>query len=310
MKLLNSMCHDESLWCKIEINNVSSLTHIHVYIYMGAYIYIYIHVCSHLYIHKISRMFPVSTPSSGERLCSNDILSWKFPTSIGSYTLLGRSRAADATSLYIPELDILLDCGCLVTVARPLYIFITHAHADHFLDITRLLDRSRPPQVFLPIAAVQPMKDFIEKGHILRAAGRIDPDPQQRTLHCDLIGVKHDDFLPFRKAMKVRVFDMDHSVRCCGYGFYACRQKLKKEYEHLTSQDIANMRRVDKNLELSEERLFPLFAFMGDTTAIIFSRYSVEIFQFPLIIVECSFIDHEQHAERASDVKHVIWVRP
>ncbi|CAF2772418.1 unnamed protein product [Rotaria sp. Silwood2] len=252
-------------------------------------------------------MFPVPAPSRSERLCSNDVLSWKFPISIGPYTLLGRSRAADATSFYIPELDMLLDCGCLVTAARPLYVFITHGHLDHCLDITRLLSNPRPPQVFLPISAVQPMKDFIEKSHILRTAGRIDIDPQKLTLDCELIGVEHDDLLSFRKTMKVRVFDMDHSVSCCGYGFYECRKKLKKEYQHLTSQDIANMRRVDNNLELSEDRLFPLFAFMGDTTPIIFDRHSVELLQFPLIIVECSFIDNEQHAERASDIKHVIW---
>jgi hypothetical protein len=85
--------------------------------------------------------------------------------------------------------------------------------------------------------------------------------------------------------------------------------KIKKEYEHLTSKDIANMRRENKNLELTEERLFPLFAVMGDTTAIIFEKYENELFQFPVIIVECTFINNEQHAERASDAKHIIWVR-
>jgi hypothetical protein len=48
---------------------------------------------------------------------------------------------------------------------------------------------------------------------------------------------------------------------------------------------------------------------MGDTTASICERYQTELFQFPLIIIECSFIDNEDHAERAADVKHVIWVR-
>ncbi len=257
----------------------------------------------------MSNMFPISTPSTSEWLCANGILSWKFPKSIGSYTLIGRSRAADATSLFIPELDMLLDCGCLVTVTRPLYIFITHSHSDHCLDITRLLSKTRPPQVYLPISAVEHMKGYIQNCQILRAAGRIDPDPTTWKPNYELIGVQPDDLLTFRKTMRIRVFDMDHSVPCCGYGFYDCRQKLKKEYEHLKGQDIANMKRENKNLELSEERLIPLFAFMGDTTAIIFEKYQNELFQFPLIIIECSFIDNEQHAERASDVKHVIWVR-
>jgi hypothetical protein len=153
------------------------------------------------------------------------------------------------------------------------------------------------------------MKDYIEKCQILRAAGRINPDPTTWKQNYELIGVEPNDFLTFRKTMRIRVFDMDHSVPCCGYGFYESRQKLKKEYEHLTSKDLGNMRRENPNLQISEERLIPLFAFMGDTTAIIFEKYQIELFQFPLIIIECSFIDNEQHAERASDVKHVIWVR-
>jgi hypothetical protein len=116
--------------------------------------------------------------------------------------------------------------------------------------------------------------------HILRVAGRIDPDPQQRTLHCDLVGVKHDDSSSLRKAMKVRVFDMEHSVPCCGYGFYQCRKKLNEQYVHLTNIDIANMRCIDKAVWLSEERLFPIFAFMGDTTAHIFDRYAADLFNF------------------------------
>ena len=254
-------------------------------------------------------MFPTSAPSNSEWLCSNDVVSWKFPKSVGSFTLLGRSRAADATSLYIPELDILLDCGCLVSAARPLHIFITHAHSDHCLDITRLLSRHRPPQVFLPQSSVQPMRDFIEKSLILRTAGRLDPDPTTWTPNHQLIGVQPDDVLSLRRDMKVRVFDMDHSVTCCGYGFYQCRQKLKREYEDLSKTDIIALRRANKNLQISEERMMPLFAFMGDTTATIFEKYRNELFLFPVIIVECSFIDNEQHGERAADVKHVLWVR-
>lgn len=257
----------------------------------------------------MSNMFPMSTPSTSEWLCSHDILSWKFPPSIGSYTLVGRSRAADATSLFIPELDMLLDCGCLVSPTRPQYIFITHSHSDHCLDVTRFLSRVRPPEIYLPISAVQPMTDFIQKCQLLRSAGRINPDPITWTANYKLIGVQPDDLLIFRKTMRIRVFDMDHSVPCCGYGFYECRLKLKKEYEHLTSKEIGNLKRENRDLQLSEERLIPLFAFMGDTTASICERYQTELFQFPLIIIECSFIDNEDHAERAADVKHVIWVR-
>jgi len=257
----------------------------------------------------MSNSFPVSAPSAGERMCSNGILSWKFPLSVAPYTLIGRSRAADATSFYIPELDMLLDCGCLVTVSQPLYVFITHSHSDHCLDINRVLSETRLPQIYLPASIAPLMQDFIQKWQILKASGRVHPNPARWKPKCELIGVQSDDLLTFRNTMKVRVFDMDHSVPCCGYGFYDCRKKLKKEYENLTGKDIASLRKADRNLQVSEERMFPLFVFLGDTTATVFSKYETELFQFPLIIVECSFIDNEQHEERAADVKHMIWVR-
>jgi ribonuclease Z len=222
---------------------------------------------------------------------------------------MGRSRAADATSLLIPELDMLLDCGCEVSPTRPLYIFITHSHGDHCHDINRFVNKARPPEIYLPISAVQPMADFLEKYQILRAVGRNNRDSITRKAGQKLIGVQPDDLLTLRKTMRVRVFDMDHSVPCCGYGFYESRFKLKKEYEHLSSKEIGNLKRENPKIELSEERLVPLFAFMGDTTASVCETYQAELFQFPLIIIECSFIDNEDHAERAADVKHVIWVR-
>jgi hypothetical protein len=69
------------------------------------------------------------------------------------------------------------------------------------------------------------VKDFIEKCQILQAATRIDHDSKQWAFNYELIGVKSNDLLSFRKTMKIRVFDMDHSVPCCGYRFYECRQK-------------------------------------------------------------------------------------
>lgn len=253
-------------------------------------------------------MFPLSSPSTSEWLCSEGLLSWKFPKSLGSCTLIGRSRAADATSLFIPELDILLDCGCVVTKSRPQYVFITHTHSDHCHDVNRLLSRSRPPQIYLPSSGVVPMSEFIQKCMILLGAGTLDPDPSTWRINHQLIGVEPDQILLLRQSMQVRVFDMDHSVPCCGYGFYDTRQKLKKEYEGLPGKEIAALRRADPTLQISEERLVPLFAFLGDTTASVFEKYGAELLRFPVIIVECSFIDHERHGQRAADVKHVIWV--
>ena len=45
-------------------------------------------------------------------------------------TIIGESIAMEHTSFYIPELNILLDCG-KKTKSKVEYIFITHSHWDH-----------------------------------------------------------------------------------------------------------------------------------------------------------------------------------
>ncbi|CAF1026405.1 unnamed protein product [Rotaria sordida] len=147
----------------------------------------------------------------------------------------------------------------------------------------------------------------MRKCQVLTMVKETDPDPAKWVPSHKLIGVKPDDLLDFRETMKIRVFEMDYSVPCCGYGFYERRQKLKKEYVHLSNKDIGKMKRENKNLKLSEERIVPLFVFMGDTTVSIFNRYENELFQFPLIIVECSYINSELHREAALEGKHIIW---
>lgn len=58
-------------------------------------------------------------------------LQWKFPHEIAKLTLIGRSRAADATGFYIPELCFALDAGAVACDQFGYHIFITHTHTDH-----------------------------------------------------------------------------------------------------------------------------------------------------------------------------------
>jgi ribonuclease Z len=51
----------------------------------------------------------------------------------------------------------------------------------------------------------------------------------------------------------------------------------------------------------------PLFAFMGDTAATVFTRNPHLATTYPLIITECSFIDSSLHADRARSTKHTLW---
>ena len=77
---------------------------------------------------------------------------------------------------------------------------------------------------------------------------------------------------------------------------------MKPEYQGLPGKDIGALKK--SGVEVSDLVNHPLFAFMGDTSIEVFSDESV--FQFPVIIVECTFIKGEE--ELVSCVKS--YVRP
>ncbi len=54
----------------------------------------------------------------------------------------------------------------------------------------------------------------------------------------------------------------DHTVPCIGYCFYESRTRLKNEYKGLSKEEMVQLRK--KNVEVSEQAKFPLFAFLGN----------------------------------------------
>jgi len=101
----------------------------------------------------------------------------------------------------------------------------------------------------------------------------------------------------------VDIVKCDHTVPCVGYCFYESRNRLKTEYKGLSKEEMIQLRK--KNVEVSEQFKFPIFVFLGDTTHEVFVM-NPQIFEYPVIIVECTFL-YEDHILEAEKSKHMHW---
>ena len=230
-----------------------------------------------------------------------------------SVELIGRSWAADCTAFCIPEFDIGLDAGYIVHGKRFSNYFVTHTHTDHCHFLTHLKSRSKPPKIFLPASSVANATKFIGVAQQLTSnITETEYNESAWTKDHEFVGVTHGDQVVVgnpNRGLICNVVNMDHGVPCVGYCFSKRKQSLKAKYGGLSGREIGALRK--QGIQVTEEEIQPTFAFLGDTTAKIFegsesSEESIDILNFPTIIVECSFLGDDE-AEKASNSKHVLW---
>lgn len=151
---------------------------------------------------------------------------WTFPEEIGKYvrfafsfvaclkpltpvirfTLIGRSRAADATSIAIPELKINLDAGlwfvlvlfvCSKVNCDPTHansgelayiqgcvgVFVTHSHMDHIGRLTHFVSRKHPPRFYVPESVVSLVEAYLLAAQEMSNNGKFDSPGEYQLNH-------------------------------------------------------------------------------------------------------------------------------
>jgi ribonuclease Z len=233
-------------------------------------------------------------------------LMWTFPIQVAPWTLHGYSRAADATAFAIPELEFAFDAGTMVHGKRPQHVFITHTHTDHVHWLTHMKSRRKSPMVYVPKSAFLLVQDYLNAAQALTDNAVMDPNrPWERSY--TLVGVEDGQVILIKrgnKSFEVHVIECCHSVPCMGYAIYEIRSKLKNEYQHLSGNEIGKLR--GQGVAVAEEQRVPMFALLGDTTVEVLEQHS-ELVNFPVLLVECTFLDNERHASAAERTKHMLW---
>ncbi|CAF0749449.1 unnamed protein product [Adineta ricciae] len=222
------------------------------------------------------------------------------------FTLTGFSRAGEATSIIVPEMDMVLDAGTIVSTSKFQHIFITHTHLDHSFHIPMLYSHTSPlpRDIYVPAQSLTYFENYLSSSQALN-----DHDEEKAREICTrrykLHGVSEEQMIDLGKLYQVEIISCNHTVPSVGYAFYEKRTKLKSDYGNLSGKEIQELRK--QGINVSEQVSVPLFAFLGDTTPEVFAAGSnsarVLLERMPVVICECTFLDGEQTPEKG----HTHW---
>ncbi|MCI0361942.1 MAG: MBL fold metallo-hydrolase [Planctomycetaceae bacterium] len=198
-------------------------------------------------------------------------------------TIEGYSRAAVQSYWRIPELKLGFDLGAQPWdfMGTPVW-FVSHTHLDHIAALPVYVARRRmmkmeAPVIYLPEHAV----DLVQ--HVLKALSRLD----RGRLPCELIPVRPGDGFELSRELIVEAVATRHTVPSLGYIVWERRKKLKPEYQHLTGDQIRDVRL--SGVEVSEERRFPLVGYTGDTAPEGLDA-NPAMYEAKILITEMSFV--------------------
>jgi len=221
---------------------------------------------------------------------------WPFPGNLG-LTLHGHSRGAEMTCFFIPELGWSLDAGIEIN-KHVSNIFLTHGHSDHSAMITHSISRRHQTAIWVPEGLLKYAKNYMIASHQMNDATDT-PYPRNYVFLPVQSGQKYE--IEGKKKFVMKPVDCLHPVPCVGYCFWERRSKLKEEYRSLPGDQIGKLRK--SGVPVSDEVETPMFVFMGDTAAKVFDS-NQHLFEFPVVITECTFLEEGQDAESKG---HTCW---
>jgi len=210
-----------------------------------------------------------------------------------SLTLVGRSRAGDGTTFWIPSLEIIVDCGALPKGCegkQPALILMTHTHSDHVTWLTRYTHirsntstKKKVLSIYMPHRAVSFVDDYLAAyGKMITMDTTTDNSDDEKNQSdvsnsresYQLVGLEpHQTFELTIKGTHLHITAIEcvHRVDCLGYSIWQQRQILKDDYRSLAGQKIGQLRK--QGVEITTTTLKPLLCYLGDTTAEVFLKH-------------------------------------
>eukprot|EP01089_Gocevia_fonbrunei_P011772 TRINITY_DN2588_c0_g1_i3.p1 TRINITY_DN2588_c0_g1~~TRINITY_DN2588_c0_g1_i3.p1 ORF type:complete len:298 (-),score=54.09 TRINITY_DN2588_c0_g1_i3:37-930(-) len=220
-------------------------------------------------------------------------------------TLYGGSKAAHRTAFWIKELRIFLDAGMIgERNQRPTHVFLSHSHNDHSGQIKQMPTHRWAVEIFSPQSNVPFIANVLVASQELNDNAKIDPNTPEKYRKYILTGVKKNDVIFIKsKNLRVDIVECTHTVDCVGYCFSTSKKKLKEEFKDKAGNELRKIK--EQGIELTEDVFEKRFVFLGDTTSQVFENHP-ELFTYPVIIVECTFIKPE-HEKNVETTQHMHW---
>ena len=269
----------------------------------------------------------------------------KFQLKGTQWSIVGYSRCARNTFLYIPELNIAFDAG-LATDVYPTHIFVSHAHMDHIGELFRyIID---PPGNLTPVVYYpRPSKEFIDE--YVKSLTQYPTNEMINNFSNGIINLEefveasinmtkhnkskikwhptpvsipknHSEEVPNilkiitikNFKFKLEIFKSTHTIATTGYGFIECRSGLKPEYRHLRRDQEAISILKSQGIEICAEYDHPHFCYLGDTDHRILyesdGKWNRHLEKYSTIIIECTFLE-DTDTKQAKDKKHMLFSR-
>jgi ribonuclease Z len=212
-------------------------------------------------------------------------------------TIEGYSRAAVQTYWRVPELKLGFDLGIQPWsfMGTPTW-FLSHCHLDHAAALPVYVARRRmmkmePPTVYAP----EPTVPYLDR--LLRIWERLD----RGRMRCTLCGVKPGDEVELSRETVVTVFPTKHTIPSLGYLVWERRKKLKEEYQHLSGNEIRDLRL--SGTEVTRELRIPLVAFLGDTAPDGLDALPA-IYEAQIVILELTFVAPSHRKDKIHKFGH------
>jgi ribonuclease Z len=216
------------------------------------------------------------------------------------YSLSGRSIGARCSGFKIPELQLYFDAG-VSDECDPKFIFITHAHLDHFKALsTILMGKKTQAKIFVSKEQVDLIKDYCMA--TLRATKN---SPKRTKINALFYGVSPGEtkLLKINKREYImKFFKCYHTAPTVGYGLTEIKNKLKQEYVGMEGKEIGLLKK--QGIEITKKVEDHVITYLCDTTHNVFN--DTEVFKYKHIVIECNFL-YEEHKQDARDKAHMHW---
>ena len=199
------------------------------------------------------------------------------------------SKAGFATCVHVTfegiSDSVLFDCGvCESSAVSARHIFVSHGHVDHIgalVNHARARALSYPPAFYyVPENCIQPILDIKRSFEVL----------DEREIPMEIKSFAVGDNLAINNVFKVFSFPTRHRVRSQGYGIICTHKALKSEFRHLTSKEIATLKKQGVEINTITEKVE--FVYTGDTKMEGLLEPGLEfIFTSEILVIELTYLD-------------------
>jgi ribonuclease Z len=219
--------------------------------------------------------------------------------SAGPYTVRGVSVGGVYTSLQVPELGLVFDCGmALRSLAATDTLLLSHGHADHagalpaLLGIRALHGQKKRLRLVMPVEIVADIEA------VLRAMTAL----QRWPLEIEAIGVAPGDEIELRKDLRIRAIKTYHPVPSLAYQVVRRVSKLRAELHGLSGPEIAARRQAGEDVAEASDHLE--LAYATDTLIQVLDN-EPSLYRSRVLILECTFLDDRKSRDAARAGCHV-----